>query len=382
MDSAPPTAATDQPADSTAPTRQCARPGCSNPAPKGPTGRPKQYCSRSCRSKVDRAKAKAREAAAQAAAPPAAPGPAAPPAAPDAAPGPAAAPLDAAPAAPNLGAAPDSAAPAAPAAAVPADDDLARWGEDGRHLLGLADAMCRKLTSYLLEIENGGDPVAAFEELAARLPSYSTRAYMAAQEIRDKARWPDLTASERLTRRMLERAERWGDDVDQDDQDGDGSASRGETAAADHDDQEQPGPAVPAALADVEPARQTPPALPRQQDAGPLRPPPEPYLRGLGRFDLIRNIGSLMGEPGWDLAGWTRAPGLFYVRKAGRALAWIEYGLGGVDGWVVVIEGAFVAGPADRSRPLVTRTAELAALLVRQALDQGLLDADTAPVLG
>ncbi|MBD0694767.1 hypothetical protein BG452_17425 [Streptomyces sp. CBMA123] len=152
--------------------------------------------------------------------------------------------------------------------------------------------MRRKLTSFLLEIETGADPVAAFEELAARLPSYSTRAYMAAQEIRDKARWPDLTDSERLTRRMLERAARWGDDsVDPADQDGDGSASRGETAAADHDDQEQPGPAVPAALADVEPARQTPPALPRQQDVGPLRPPPQPYLRGLGRFDLIQNVG-------------------------------------------------------------------------------------------
>ncbi|MFJ9846891.1 hypothetical protein ACIRYZ_41955 [Kitasatospora sp. NPDC101155] len=103
-----------------------------------------------------------------------------------------------------------------------------------------------------------------------------------------------------------------------------GSASRGETPAAD-DDQEQPVPAVPA---DTEPARPGPAALPRQPDAGPLGPPPEPYLRGLGRFDLIRNISSLMGESGWDLAGWTRAPGLFYVRKAGRALAWIEHGAG------------------------------------------------------
>ncbi|MFD5467744.1 hypothetical protein ACFWIQ_33745 [Kitasatospora sp. NPDC127059] len=32
-------------------------------------------------------------------------------------------------------------------------------------------------------------------------------------------------------------------------------------------------------------------------------PLPEPYLRNLGRFDLIRNISTLMGEPGWDLAG-------------------------------------------------------------------------------
>jgi hypothetical protein len=48
----------------------------------------------------------------------------------------------------------------------------------------------------------------------------------------------------------------------------------------------------------------------------------------------------------------------------------------------VVIEGSFVAGPADRTRPLVTRTAELAALLVRQALEEGLIDAETTAVRG
>ncbi|MEV7189717.1 hypothetical protein [Kitasatospora sp. NPDC093102] len=47
-----------------------------------------------------------------------------------------------------------------------------------------------------------------------------------------------------------------------------------------------------------------------------------------------------------------------------------------------MIEGRFVADPADRSRPLVTSTAELAVLLVRQALEGGLIDADAAPVLG
>ncbi|MFE2728620.1 hypothetical protein [Kitasatospora sp. NPDC059327] len=92
-----------------------------------------------------------------------------------------------------------------------------------------------------------------------------------------------------------------------------------------------------------------------------------------------------MRHPGWDLAGWNRAPGLFYVRKAGRALAWIEHGAPRLDGWALVVEGRFVADPADpadRSRPLVTSTAELAVLLVRQALEEGLIDADAAPVLG
>ncbi|MFH8383490.1 hypothetical protein ACH4E7_21495 [Kitasatospora sp. NPDC018058] len=171
-----------------------------------------------------RAKAKAREAAAaEAAAPPAA-------------------------GAPEPVAAPDLAAPAAaavPAAAVPSDDP---WGEDGRYLLSLADALRRKLTAFLEETENG-DPVAAFKEQTLRLPGYSSRVFATAQDIRDKARWPDLTESERVSRRLVERIDLWGDDAgstdDDQDQDGDGSASRGETAAAD-EDQEQPAPAAPA----------------------------------------------------------------------------------------------------------------------------------------
>ncbi|MFD4535805.1 hypothetical protein ACFWNL_36690 [Kitasatospora sp. NPDC058397] len=192
-DSAPPTAATDQLADDAGQAPQCARPGCSNPAPKSPTGRPKQYCPRSCRSKADRAKAKAREAAADEAA----------------APGPAAAPRSAAPS--NPAAAPRSAAPAtpaAPAAVIQADDNLARRGEDGRYLLGIADTLRRKLAAFLEETATG-DPVAAFEELALRLPGYSHRAYSIGQKIRDKARRPDLTEDERRHRRMLERIDLW-----------------------------------------------------------------------------------------------------------------------------------------------------------------------------
>ncbi|MFJ2864022.1 hypothetical protein [Kitasatospora sp. NPDC087314] len=246
----------------------------------------------------------------------------------------------------------------------------ARWGEDSRHLLSLVDALRRKLTAFLEETENG-DPVAAFRELTLRLPGYSSRVFATAQNIRDKTRWPDLTESERVRRRMLERIDVWGDDVDPDG----ASASRGETPD-DHGDQEQPDP-VPA---DVQPARAIPPAvLPRRQDHDPLRPPLEPYLRNLGRFDLIRNISTLMGEPGWDLAGWTRAPGLFYIRKDGRALAWTEHGVNRLDGWGVVIEGSFLSYTADQQRPLAADTVEQAALLVRDALAAGLVDADTAP---
>ncbi|MFD7596280.1 hypothetical protein ACFV6D_24995 [Kitasatospora sp. NPDC059812] len=88
-------------------------------------------------------------------------------------------------------------------------------------------------------------------------------------------------------------------------------ASRGETEAADqHQDHGQPAP-EPVGTA-------SPAALPRQHGADLLRPPPEPYLRGLGRYDLIRNATALLG-PGWDLIGWSRDSGLFYVRQDGRA---------------------------------------------------------------
>ncbi|MFD7583091.1 hypothetical protein [Kitasatospora sp. NPDC059817] len=100
------------------------------------------------------------------------------------------------------------ATPAAPAAAIQDDDDLARRGEDGRYLLGIADTLRRKLAAFLEETATG-DPVAAFEELALRLPGYSHRAYSIGQKIRDKARRPDLTEDERRHRRMLERIDLW-----------------------------------------------------------------------------------------------------------------------------------------------------------------------------
>ncbi|WP_030240526.1 hypothetical protein [Streptomyces sp. NRRL S-350] len=368
MDSAPPNAATDQPADGAGQARVCARPDCSNPALKGPTGRLSTYCSRSCRGKVDRAKAKAREAAAAEAAAPAAAARGL------AAPEPAAAPTAAAP---DLAAS----AAAALAAAVPADNDLDRWGEDGRYLLSLADALRRKLTRFLEETENG-DPVAAFKELTLTLPGYSSRVFATAQDIRDKARWPDLTENERINRRVAERTDLWGDDAgradddqgqnqgqDQDqDQDDDGSASRGETAAAD-EEQEQLVPAEPAA---AEPA--PPVVLPRRQDDDPLRPPPEPYLRGLDRYDLIRNASTFLGS-GWDLVGWSWAPDLFFVRKDGRALGWIEYGAARVNGWAVLVGGTFLVDSNAPDYPLACDTADDAALLVCQALEQGLIDA-------
>ncbi|MFJ5928043.1 hypothetical protein ACIQF6_36155 [Kitasatospora sp. NPDC092948] len=228
---------------------------------------------------------------------------------------------------------------------------------------GTADALRRKLTAFLLEIEAGADPAAAFKELAARLPSYSQRIYGAGQEIRDKARWPDADQDERIRRRMRERIHLWDDD---------------QAERHDHDDDVL----EPDDQADEQQIVQIPPTAPtpaRRRPEGSLKVPPEPFLRGLGRFDLVRNISVLVDRPGWDIAGWTKAPGLFYVRRAGRALAWAEHGLAGLPGWVVVVDGRLLTDAADRTRPKVVTTIDQAALLVRQALDQGLIDADRVP---
>lgn len=131
-------------------------------------------------------------------------------------------------------------------------------GEDGRKLLAVAEAMHRRLTRFLEETSTG-DPVAAFDALAKVVSAYGTRAYMTAQEIRDKARWPDLSEHERIVARSRERIDRWaaddpdGPDTEQDAPDADpgndtpdpSCASRGETAAI-GEHQEQPLPQQPA----------------------------------------------------------------------------------------------------------------------------------------
>ncbi|GLW58072.1 hypothetical protein [Kitasatospora phosalacinea] len=341
MDSAPQATATAQMPDGAPAAPKCARPGCEEPLPPSRT-RPRTYCSRACRSKVDHAKAKARKAAAEAAAPSPAP-----------APGPAAT------------------APAVPAVPVVSTwaADGEHWGEEGQRLLGTADALRRKLTNFLLDIEAGADPVAAFKVLTDLLPSYSTRLYRTAEEIRDRARWPDADPDERIRRRMMERIDLWDEaDPDHPDEQDDQGEQLDQDDVLDADgqgDEQQPVQAAPAA--------------PRRRPAGPLAVPQEPYLRGLGKFDRIRDASRLMDQHGWDLAGWTRAPGVYYVRRLGRALAWIEHGVGGRDGWVVVVDEGFVADPADRTQPLVLDSESAAALVVRQALEQGLIDFDTAP---
>ncbi|MGW4697964.1 hypothetical protein ACWEO1_36940 [Kitasatospora cineracea] len=344
MDSAPQATATDQPTDGAPAAPKCARPGCEEPLPPSRT-RPRTYCSRACRSKVDHAKAKAKKTAAEAAAPP-----------------PATASVPAAVAEPPAAPAP-APAPAAPVVSTWAADGE-RWGEDGQRLLGTADALRRKLTGFLLAVEAGADPAAAFKDLTSLLPSYSQRIYGTAQEIRDKARWPDADQDERIRRRMRERVHLWDDDQDE---------------RHDHHDDDV---LEPDDQADEQPPAQAPPtatAPPRPRPAGPPAVPPEPFLRGLGRFDLIRNISVLVDQVGWDIAGWTKAPGLFYVRRAGRALAWAEHGLAGLPGWVVVIDGHLLTDATDRTRPKVAGSIDEAALLVRQAVKEGLINPDSAP---
>ncbi|MFH8387563.1 hypothetical protein ACH4E7_42870 [Kitasatospora sp. NPDC018058] len=46
-----------------------------------------------------------------------------------------------------------------------------------------------------------------------------------------------------------------------------------------------------------------------------------------------------------------------------------------MDGWAVLVDGRFLVDSTAPGRPLACDTADDAALLVRQALDQGLIDA-------
>ncbi|WP_327075494.1 hypothetical protein OG196_42955 (plasmid) [Kitasatospora purpeofusca] len=355
MDSAPPTAATDQPTTTgEEQTRHCARPGCSHPVPTPHTGRPRIYCSRSCRSKVDRAKAKAREAAV-AAGSAAAPDPTA------ASSGAAADPAAVSPSAVH-------AAPAAPAADVGADDVLGRWGEDGRHLLGTAEALHRRLTRFLEETANG-DPVTAFADLAKVLPVYGTRAYMAAQEIRDKARWPDLDEHERLVARSRERIDHWDNDDGPDNDDGvapEGTtASRGETPAAPAPT-EQPSPPAP----EDEPVPETGPvpawrSVAEAAEQARRAACTDPEIR-FDFPDLLDDLAPTFG-PGWELGSWLTpaAQGVLQLRHDSTPVGWaapLPDGPWGQAGWIALLhqpDGARLLVDT-LSRPETHPTADLA----------------------
>ncbi|WP_371484893.1 hypothetical protein [Kitasatospora sp. NBC_00315] len=207
--------------------------------------------------------------------------------------------------------------PAAPDAATgPAGED--RWGEDGRKLLAVAEAMHRRLTRFLEETSTG-DPVAAFDALAKVVSAYGTRAYMTAQEIRDKARWPDLSEHERIVARSRERIDRWaaddpdGPDTEQDAPDADpgndtpdpSCASRGETAAI-GEHQEQPLP---------------------QQPAGPEAAQKAAFTDPQIRFDFPPFLGDLelTFGPGWELGSWDTEPeaeGVLELWFAGKPIGW------------------------------------------------------------
>ncbi|MFI9788476.1 hypothetical protein ACIHEI_33930 [Kitasatospora sp. NPDC051984] len=343
MDSASTVSTPTPPADGAAEVRICARPGCGEPVPASPT-RPRLYCSRSCRSKVDRAKTAAREA-------------------------------EAAAAAAAVAVEPDPAAAAGPAA------DEERFGEDGRYLLGLAEALRRRLVLFLEQTETG-DPIEAFDELAHLLPGYKYRIYSHAQELRDKARWPDLTTDERVHRRALERVDLWtipvfdpnapvpGIDDDFDDEEPAESAPRGESGLS-GPGQPRPG-SAPQGETTGRAGRPAAPFWPYDGDQL-LQPPLHPGLRGLGEHDLVRDAAELLG-PSWDLAGWSRHPGVVEVRHGGRALGWVEHGLGGTDAWAPLVDGGFLENIDGPERPLLCATVDHAAILVRRAAQQGLAD--------
>ncbi|MFI9162835.1 hypothetical protein [Kitasatospora aureofaciens] len=172
----------------------CQEPTCGKTfARKKATGRTPKFCSRACKSRADRARAAERQAAA---------------AAPGEQPLPATAlPVDLAEASGVLSA-PEPAPPQLP---VPAVADRGRLSAtmpagNARRLVQVTEAVQRRALAYLEALQNG-DPVAAFQEFAEQLTTYNTLLRTTGRDLRDEARWPDLTHAQRHDARMREE---WG----------------------------------------------------------------------------------------------------------------------------------------------------------------------------
>ncbi|MFJ6141559.1 hypothetical protein [Kitasatospora sp. NPDC092286] len=267
------------------------------------------------------------------------------------------------------------AAPAAPAAVVGADDVLARWGEDGRHLLGIAEAMRRRLTRFLEETATG-DPVAAFAELAKVLPGYGTRAYMAAQDIRDKARWPHLDEHERLMARSRERIDRWDHDEDPDDDavPAETNAPRGETPTPTPASAPVEQPPAPASAPDPAPASVPEPdaeSVPAWRSAAEAAEQArreactDPEIR-FDFPDLLDDLEPTFG-PGWELGSWLtpEAKGVLQLRLDSTPIGWtapLPDGPWGQAGWIACLyqQGGARLLVDNLSRPRTLPTADLA----------------------
>ncbi|MFD8782590.1 hypothetical protein [Kitasatospora sp. NPDC059599] len=208
-----------------------------------------------------------------------------------------------------------------------------------------------------------GDPAAVFAELARVLPAYGTRAYMAAQDIRDKARWPHLSAHERVVARSRERIDRWGLDGPDDD-----GAAPEETNAPQG---ETPAPAATGPVATAAATEAAPKEVPAWQSAADVaeqarRTACTDPERRFDFPDLLDDLEVTFGT-GWELGSWLTpdAQGVLQLRHHSRPVGWtapLPDGPWGQTGWIALLyqpRGARLLVD-NFSRPKTHPTADLA----------------------
>jgi hypothetical protein len=304
----------------------CARPGCGVPVPVGDSGRgrPRLYCSRSCKSKMARVKASATEE--------------------------------------ETGRAMQPAAGPKGARAV---------------VLGYAALVATAARTFLEAVD--GDPVAAYEEFCRQHLSLGAAAREAALVVRDEVRWPGLTEDERVLRRAEEesidsgvmarvspqlrtntaRAENAGAPAP--------VAQPAETARAENPDaaRRSSGAAI-TARAEIRPAPAAPaltaPRLTLTRPTG----WDTPLDRSLGDSDRSYALGG-----GLVHLTWPDYPGVQALERHGLPVGWIEEYDVEHGTWIALIDGSIVADAADGEMLLSANPAD-ALTLLRLGLEQNL----------
>ncbi|MET8704339.1 hypothetical protein ABZW10_36620 [Kitasatospora sp. NPDC004723] len=288
---------------------RCEGPDCENTLPpRTGRGRRAAYCSQACKSRADRARAKARTVALP------------------------------------VQADPDGEPTAEPQQGRPLPQ--------GQQLLDVANAVRRHVDTFLAAVVD--DPSAAYADLAREIPALTARLLARAQDVRDALHPGDAPAAGIAPR---------GDfPAPSGEKFGAGETPRGESPAgtAPHPD------AANTPRGENTTSGSGPVGTLTAADANtPLRNAVvDPYAR-FGGPDRLDDLTVTFG-PGWELATWT-APGVELVLHDGTVKGWtalLPDGPWGLGGWIAVEHkgdgqpGQFVA---DRfSRPRTYRSADLA----------------------
>ncbi|MFF8775284.1 hypothetical protein [Kitasatospora sp. NPDC015120] len=296
--------------DSETEPARCKGPECKTTLPpRTGRGRRLAYCSQACKSRADRARAKARTVAL-----------------------------------------PIQADPDGEQAADPQQDQP--LPQQRQQLLDATDAVRRHVDTFLAAVDD--DPSAAYAELAREIPALTSRLLARAQDVRN-ALHPGEQPAVGITHR------------------GDFPAPSGETVSAGETPRgESPADTAPHPDTGNTPRGEnttsgtgTADSLTTADADAPLRTAlVDPYAR-FGEPDQLDDLEVTFG-PGWQLATWT-APGVELVLHDGAVKGWtalLPDGPWGLGGWIAVEyqgdgrPGRFVA---DRfSRPRTYRSADLA----------------------